>query len=98
MATSAADDERARVAALVRRFGWNAPSFQVLEPGFRYFIADDDAAVAYVDTGRAWVALLSESTPRGGGGEALRLRRARRRSRRRRGAGGRVIRRRLGRP
>ena len=30
--------------------------FQVLDPGFRYFFADDDACVAYVDTGRAWVA------------------------------------------
>jgi phosphatidylglycerol lysyltransferase len=47
---------RARVLALVRRHGWNATSFQVLERGFRYFFADDDACVAYVDTGRAWVA------------------------------------------
>jgi len=49
-------DERARLLALVRRFGWNATSFQVLEPGYRYFFADADACVAYVDTGRAWVA------------------------------------------
>jgi len=49
-------DERARVLALVRRFGWNATSFQVLEPGYRYFFPDGDACVAFVDTGRAWVA------------------------------------------
>jgi phosphatidylglycerol lysyltransferase len=47
---------RARVAELVRRYGWNTTSFQVLEPGYRYFLPDDDACVAYVDTGRAWVA------------------------------------------
>jgi len=56
--------ERAAVAALVRRYGWNATSFQVLEPGYRYFFAggadraasERDACVAYVDTGSAWVA------------------------------------------
>jgi lysylphosphatidylglycerol synthetase-like protein (DUF2156 family) len=49
-------DEGTRVLALVRRFGWNATSYQVLEPGYRYFFADAAACVAYVDTGRAWVA------------------------------------------
>lgn len=49
-------DERAAVLALVRRHGWNATSFQVLEPGYRYFFAGNDACVAYVDTGKAWVA------------------------------------------
>jgi lysylphosphatidylglycerol synthetase-like protein (DUF2156 family) len=45
------------VVALVRRYGWNATSFQVLEPGYRYFFPDGgDACVAYVDTGSAWVA------------------------------------------
>jgi phosphatidylglycerol lysyltransferase len=48
--------ERAAVLALVRRHGWNATSFQVLEPGYRYFFVGDDACVAYVDTGKAWVA------------------------------------------
>jgi len=53
--------ERANVVALVRRYGWNATSFQVLEPGYRYFFTerdggDSDACVAYVDTGDAWVA------------------------------------------
>jgi lysylphosphatidylglycerol synthetase-like protein (DUF2156 family) len=53
---AAGDDAHARVSALVRRHGWNATSFQVLEPGYRYFFHGPDAAVAYVDTGRAWVA------------------------------------------
>lgn len=50
------DAARARVLALVRRFGWNATAFQTLEPGYRYFFPSADACVAYVDTGRAWVA------------------------------------------
>jgi phosphatidylglycerol lysyltransferase len=49
------DPERQRVLALLVRYGWNATSFQVLEPGFRYFWDGDDACVAYVDTGAAWV-------------------------------------------
>jgi lysylphosphatidylglycerol synthetase-like protein (DUF2156 family) len=49
-------DERTRVLALVRRFGWNATSYQVLEPGYRYLFVDGSACVAFVDTGRAWVA------------------------------------------
>ncbi len=48
--------ERRRVLTVLHRHGWNATSFQVLEPGFRYWFADDDSCVAYVDTGRAWVA------------------------------------------
>jgi len=48
--------ERDRVLALLRRHGWNATSFQVLEPGFRYWFDGDDAFVGYVDTGSAWVA------------------------------------------
>ena len=44
-----------RVLDLLRQHGWNATSFQVLEPGFEYWF-DADACVAYVDTGRAWVA------------------------------------------
>jgi phosphatidylglycerol lysyltransferase len=54
---SAGDADRERVLALLERHGWNATSFQVLEPGFRYwFDPDVDACVGYVDTGRAWVA------------------------------------------
>nr|WP_228530594.1 MULTISPECIES: DUF2156 domain-containing protein [Myxococcaceae] len=47
---------------MLRRHGWNATSFQVLEPEFRYWFpegsgaSEADACVAYVDTGRAWVA------------------------------------------
>jgi len=48
-------DERARVLELLRAFGWNATSFQMLEPGLRYWFAPA-GCVAYVDTGRAWVA------------------------------------------
>jgi phosphatidylglycerol lysyltransferase len=48
-------DDRARVLALLKRFGWNSTSFQVLEPGFRYWFDGEDACVGYVDTGRAWV-------------------------------------------
>jgi phosphatidylglycerol lysyltransferase len=43
------------VLALLARHGWNATSFQVLEPGFLYWWDGDDACVAYVDTGTAWV-------------------------------------------
>ncbi|MEP6654012.1 MAG: DUF2156 domain-containing protein [Myxococcales bacterium] len=46
----------ARVLDLVRRHGWNATSYQILQPGFEYFFVGDDACVGYVDTGRAWVA------------------------------------------
>jgi phosphatidylglycerol lysyltransferase len=48
--------ERGRVLALLERHGWNATSFQILEPAFSYWFAGDDACVAYVDTGAAWVA------------------------------------------
>ncbi|MCI0574038.1 MAG: DUF2156 domain-containing protein [Myxococcaceae bacterium] len=48
--------EQQRVLDLLRRFGWNATSFQVLEPGLRYWFPDTGACVAYVDTGAAWVA------------------------------------------
>jgi phosphatidylglycerol lysyltransferase len=52
-------DEVQRALALLRQHGWNATSFQILEPGFRYWFdgrPSDDACVAYIDTGRAWVA------------------------------------------
>ena len=57
------DEDTARAWALVllKRHGWNATSFQILEPGFRYWFADgeasdEDACVGYVDTGAAWIA------------------------------------------
>jgi phosphatidylglycerol lysyltransferase len=54
-ASAPAESERARVLELLRTFGWNATSFQILEPGLRYWF-EPDGCVAYVDTGRAWVA------------------------------------------
>jgi phosphatidylglycerol lysyltransferase len=49
--------ERARVLEMLKRHGWNATSFQVLESAFRYwFDAEHDACVAYVETRGAWVA------------------------------------------
>ena len=48
-------DDRKRALAVLRRHGADVTSFQLLEPGFSYFFADD-AFVAYVDTGPAWVA------------------------------------------
>ena len=53
--TSPASLHRQRALAFLKRYGWNATSFQCLEPGFQYWF-DDDACVAYVDTGAAWVA------------------------------------------
>lgn len=50
------DEVTARVLGLVERHGWNATAFQTLEPGYGYFFHGDDACVAYVDTGGAWVA------------------------------------------
>lgn len=48
-------EERSRVLELLRRHGWNATSFQSLEPEFCYWFDGDEAAVAYFDTGGAWV-------------------------------------------
>src|SRR5262249_30647041 len=46
-----------RALAFLKQFGWNATSFQCLEPGFRYwFDPAGEGFVAYVDTGSAWVA------------------------------------------
>ncbi|HEY7376601.1 MAG TPA: phosphatidylglycerol lysyltransferase domain-containing protein [Polyangia bacterium] len=50
------DQVTTRVLGLVERHGWNATAFQTLEPGYDYFFHGDDACVAYVDTGGAWVA------------------------------------------
>lgn len=55
--------DRARVLALLKRHGWNSTSFQILEPGFRYWFDGDDACVGYVDTGRAWVAAGAPVAP-----------------------------------
>lgn len=57
----AKDDDRTRVLAILRRHGRNATSFQVMEPGLRYWFdeADDgspDACVAFAESSSAWVA------------------------------------------
>ncbi len=41
---------------MLRQHGWNATSFQILEPGFLYWFDGPETCVAYIDTGRAWVA------------------------------------------
>ncbi len=48
---------RRRVLRLLRSHGWNAISFQVLKPGFRYWFSEQpEGAVAYVVSGRYWLA------------------------------------------
>lgn len=44
-----------RVLGILRRHGRQSTSFQILEPGYRYWFDGDDACVAYIDTRRAWV-------------------------------------------
>ncbi|HEX5100102.1 MAG TPA: DUF2156 domain-containing protein [Polyangiaceae bacterium] len=58
-----ADDARTRVLAALERFGWNATSFQTLGSEFLYWFAADGSPVAYVDTGRAWVAAGAPIAP-----------------------------------
>lgn len=42
--------ERETVRGIVRRWGWNATAYQVLNPGFRYWIDTElDAAVGFVE-------------------------------------------------
>ncbi len=48
--------ERARVDALLRRHGFVSTAFQTLKAGCSFHFEGDDACVAYVDTGAAWVA------------------------------------------
>lgn len=48
--------ERERALAILRGHGWATVSFQLLEADFHYWFDGDDAFVAFVDTGRAWVA------------------------------------------
>jgi phosphatidylglycerol lysyltransferase len=55
--------DKSRALALLRQHGWNATSFQILEPGFRYWFDGSDACVAYIDTGRAWVAAAAPIGP-----------------------------------
>jgi phosphatidylglycerol lysyltransferase len=48
--------QRRRALELLRGHGWATVSFQLLEADFEYWFDGDDAFVAYVDTGGAWVA------------------------------------------
>ena len=58
--------EQERALAFVKRHGWNATSFQCLEPGMRYwFDTELDACVAYADTGSAWVVTNHPPAPAG---------------------------------
>jgi phosphatidylglycerol lysyltransferase len=48
---------RERAARLIERYGSDTVAFQAMEPGLCYWFHGDDAAVAYQDTGGAWVAV-----------------------------------------
>ena len=48
-------EQRLRVLGILKRYGANATSFQILERSFEYWFDGDDACVAYVETGGAWV-------------------------------------------
>ncbi|MFN3650874.1 MAG: phosphatidylglycerol lysyltransferase domain-containing protein [Armatimonadota bacterium] len=49
-------NDRERALELLKRYGWNATSFQSLEPGISYWFDSTGAAcIAYLDTGAAWV-------------------------------------------
>ncbi len=67
-----APEARLRALAMLRRHGYNATSFQVLEEGFRYWFDGDDACVAFVDTGSAWVVAGAPITPTARLGEVAR--------------------------
>lgn len=54
-----------RTFELIQRYGRDTVSFQGLESGYRYFFDGDDAVVAYVDTGGAWVAAGGPIAPPG---------------------------------
>ncbi|HKU42336.1 MAG TPA: DUF2156 domain-containing protein, partial [Polyangiales bacterium] len=57
------DSPTPHVLTLIQRHGWNATAFQTLESGYHYFFHGDDACVAYVDTGSAWVAAGAPLAP-----------------------------------
>ena len=54
--SSLAHGPRTRAFELVRRLGRDTVSFQGLESGYRYWFDGDDAVIAFVDSGSAWVA------------------------------------------
>ncbi len=53
---------RTRAWDLIRRHGHDTVSFQGLETGYQYWFDGDQAVVAYVDTGGAWIAAGSPIT------------------------------------
>jgi phosphatidylglycerol lysyltransferase len=63
---------RGRALALLKDHGWDATSFQTLEPGFRYWFDGADACVAYVDTGRSWMAAGAPIAPAARAGDVAR--------------------------
>jgi phosphatidylglycerol lysyltransferase len=63
--------ERRRAHALIVQHGWNSTSFQVLEDGYQYWFWGDEACVAYVDTGRAWVVAGAPIAPEAQLGEVV---------------------------
>jgi phosphatidylglycerol lysyltransferase len=67
----AAAVDRERALAIVLRHGFEATSFQALESGYRYFFHGSEACVAYIDTGRAWVAAGAPIAPLSARAEAL---------------------------
>ncbi len=56
--------ERGRVLALLHQHGRTTIAFSSLGPGYRYAFYGDDALLAFVDTGRAWVAAGGPIAPR----------------------------------
>jgi lysylphosphatidylglycerol synthetase-like protein (DUF2156 family) len=57
-------DPRARAFSIVRHHGHDTVSFQTLESGYNYWFDGEDAYVAYLDTGGAWVAAGGPVAPR----------------------------------
>ena len=55
MTNATTDPVRLRVLGVLKRFGWNATSFQILEPGFHYWFPDEDACVEWLLEARAFV-------------------------------------------
>lgn len=54
---------RERVLELLRRYGTQVTSFQVLEPGFSYWFDGEEACVAYRELPGAWVAAGAPLAP-----------------------------------
>jgi phosphatidylglycerol lysyltransferase len=63
--TASPSNERSRAFRLLREFGTNSMSFQILQSHFQLWFAGDGGCVAYVDTGKAWVAVGPPVAPEG---------------------------------